>query len=367
MQRNHSERHQTASNSNTIFNVGATTLLVATVVIIFVAEASVMLLLYFLNLPPNFSTGIIDAALLSLFVAPALYFTFLKPMREAFLKRDQSEEAQRRLEEIDRMKNDFISIAAHELRTPLATIMGYSEMLQNDLKPDQREAFQKVILKEAETLNRLIDDLEVVNQLEVEKNLPLKQTQNDLQETVNHVCAVYRQKFPEMPIQLNFPEGPLPMTYDEVRISQVFDNLLSNAVKYSSGFQDLIEVSATNYQDQVSICVKDKGIGMTREETQNIFNMFFRAETKKAIVGGLGLGMAIVKNIIDKHNGSIDIVSQKNVGTVVTVILPKLAEPQVPEQNLNSHTSETILPVHDKCLRVALPWDRIFGVSVARP
>jgi len=328
MHGNHSE-HRTVGNSDTIFNLRAVNLLIFTVVIIFVAEATVMMLLYLLNLPPSFSTSIIDAALLSLFVAPTLYFTFLKPMRESFLKHSQSEEAQRRLEEIDRMKNDFISIAAHELRTPLATITGYSEMLLSDLRPDQQEAFQKVILKEAETLDRLIDDLDVVNQLEVEKNFQLKQTQNDLQETVNHVCAVYKQKFPEMPILLNLPEGPLPMTYDEVRISQVIDNLLSNAVKYSSGFQDLIEVSVTNDHDQASISVKDKGVGMTQEETRNIFNMFFRAETKKAVVGGLGLGMAIVKNIIDKHNGSIDIVSQKNVGTKVTVILPKLAEPQV--------------------------------------
>lgn len=353
MQRKYSERHQAASNSNTIFDVGATSLLVATIVIIFVAEALVMLILYSLNLPPNFSTGIIDATLLSLLVAPALYFTFLKPMRESFFRRNQSEEGQRRLEEIDRMKNDFISIAAHELRTPLATIMGYTEMLQEDLKPDQREAFQKIILKETETLDRLVDDLDVFNQLEVEKSLPLKHAKHDLKETVNHVCDVYRQKFPEMPIQLNLPEGPLPMTYDEIRISQVFDNLLSNAVKYSSGFHDLTEVSITNNQDHVSISVKDKGIGMTQEETQNIFNMFFRAETKKAVVGGLGLGMAIVKNIIDKHNGSIEIVSQMNVGTLVTVILPKLAEPQAPEQNLNSHTSEIMYPTHDRCLRVA--------------
>lgn len=348
MQKNRSERLHLAKNSNKISNFGPTSLLVTTVVIIFVAEALIMLLLYFLNIPPNFSTSIIDAVLLSLFVAPTLYLTFLKPMRESFLKRNQSEEAQRRLEEIDRMKNDFISIAAHELRTPLATIMGYSEMLQNDLQLDQRKAFQNIILKEAETLNRLIDDLEVVNQIEVEKSLPLVQTQSDLHETVRHVCAIYRQKFPEMPIQLSLPEGPLFMAYDQVRISQVFDNLLSNAVKYSSGFQDSIEVSVTNAQDQVSIYVKDNGIGMTHEETQNIFNMFFRAETRKALVGGLGLGMAIVKNIIDKHNGTIDIASQKNVGTTVTIILPKLSEPQVPEQNFYSNISETTDLVHER-------------------
>jgi signal transduction histidine kinase len=354
MQREQPEKQQTANKSKAIFHDSATTLLAVTVVIIFVAEASVMLLLYFLNLPPNFSTGIIDASLLSLFVAPALYFTFLKPMRESFLKRSQSEEAQRRLEEVDRMKKDFLSIAAHELRTPLATIMGYSEILQKDLEPDHREDFQKIILKEAETLDRLIDDLEVVNQIEAEKNLPLKRTQNDLQATVNHVCDVYRQKFPQMPIQLNLPDTPLSMTYDEVRIGQMFDNLLSNAVKYSSGIQDLIEVSVANYKDQVSICVKDNGIGMTQVETHNIYNMFYRAETKKTAVGGLGLGMAIVKNIVQTHNGTIEVASQRNIGTVVTVILPKQAEQKSQEQNLNNDTSETTNLTQERRIALAL-------------
>jgi signal transduction histidine kinase len=363
MQKKYSVRQEPDSGSKSINDIGATALLTTTIVTIFVAEAAVMLLLYFLDLPTNFFTGIIDAMLLSLFVAPTLYFTFLKPMRESFLKRSQSEEAQRRLEEIDRTKKDFISIATHELRTPLATIIGYSEMLQNDLKPDSREGFQKVILKEAENLDRLIDDLEAVNQIEVEEKLSLKKTQNILQETINHVCDVYRQKFPEIPLQLNLPDTPLSMTYDEVRISQVLDNLLSNAVKYSSGSHDLIEVSVTNQKDQASICVKDNGIGMTQEEIHNIYNMFYRAETKKTAVRGLGLGMAIVKNIVENHNGTIEVASQRNVGTVVTVILPKLAEPQAPEQDVISDIPETTNLTHEKRTEFARLWGNSSGVT----
>jgi signal transduction histidine kinase len=326
MQSKHSEQHQTANHSSAVLTLGAFTLFVTTVVIIFVAEAIIMMLFYFLKLPPDFSTGIVDATLLSLFVAPALYFTLLKPMRDSFLRHDQSEESQRRLEKVNRMKSDFISVAVHELRTPITTIMGYSEMFQNDLNPTQRDVALKVIFKKSEILERLVEDLEFVNQIEEEQNLLVIQTQKDLQHTVNHVCAIYRQKYPEMPIHLNSPEGPLPFNYDEVRISQVIDNLLSNAVKYSKGFQDSIEVSVTDAKDQITICVKDKGVGMTQDEVENIYNMFFRAETKKNVVGGLGLGMAIVKNIIQGHNGTIEVESQRNVGTVVTVSLPKRIE-----------------------------------------
>lgn len=351
MQSKDSEQHQAANPSNLTF--GVFSLFAITVVIIFVAEAIIMTLLYFLQLPPNFSTGIVDAILLTLLVAPALYVTFLKPMRESFLRHDQSEETQRHLEKVDRMKSDFISIAAHELRTPITTIMGYSEMLQNDLSPTQRDEAQKVIFKQSEVLERLTEDLEFVNQIEGEQDLLLMQTQNDLQHTVNHVCAIYRQKFPETPIHLNCPDGPLSFPYDEVRISQVIENLLSNAVKYSKDFQDSIEVSVTDAKDIITICVKDKGVGMTEDEVQNIYNMFFRAETKKNVVPGLGLGMAIVKNIIQGHNGSIEVASQRNVGTVVTVSLPKRVKPTAPQPNFERQNAETTNLIHKRCMALA--------------
>lgn len=354
MNKKHSEHGRTISDSNIFSKFGPTSLLIATVAIVFFAEAAVMMLLRFLNTPAGLSTDIIDATLLSLVVAPSLYFTFLKPMRESFLKRQQSEEAQKRLKEIDRMRSDFISTTTHELRSPVATIMGYSELLQTDLEADQRDDAQEVILKKSETLARLIDDLDQVSQLGLDNDIQLKKEKLDLLKTVNHVCDVCRQTHPEAPIHVNLPEGSLHMTYDEIRISQVLENLLSNAVKYSSGIQDLIEVSLHNYQDKVSIIIKDKGVGMTKEETRNIYNMFYRAETKKAAVGGLGLGMAIVKNIIQSHNGTIEIISQRKVGTEVKVSLPKLAETCPPEHNFNGHTPETTDLICERRIALAL-------------
>lgn len=301
-------------------------LFVVSVVIIFVAEALVMMLIYFLDLPTNFLVGLVDAMLLSLFVVPTLYFMLLKPMRETILRLDNSEKAQKQLEEIDQLKSDFISIASHEVCTPITAIMGYAELLLDDVESKQQKEYLEVILSKTQTLERIIDDLGIVNRLEAGENLQIIQEEHDLLKTVNRICDVYQLRFPDLPIHVNLPEEPLVLLFDEIRISQVLDNLLSNAVKYSNDIHDVIDVSVVEEKTQVLICVRDEGIGMTSDELKYIYNKFFRAQTEKSIVGGLGLGMAIVKNIVESHNGTIDIISQRKVGTTVTVALPKPAD-----------------------------------------
>ncbi len=321
MQENQPGWQLPANDSNITFK--PVSLFVASVVIIFVAEALVMLLIYFLDLPTNSLVGLVDAALLSLFVVPTLYFTLLKPMRETILRLNHSEKAQKQLEEIDQLKSDFISIAAHEVCTPITTIMGYTEMLLDDVKSKQQREYLEVILKKTQTLERIVEDLEIVNRLETGESLQVTLEEHDLLRTVKHVCDVYQLRFPDLPLHVDLPEGSLILSFDEIRISQVLDNLLSNAVKYSNDIHDVIDVSVVEEKTQVLICIRDEGIGMTSDEIRYIYNKFFRAQTDKSIVGGLGLGMAIVKNIVESHNGTIDIISQRKVGTTVTVALPK--------------------------------------------
>jgi len=129
MQDNPPVRQQPVNHSETIFKPDPVGMFVAAVAIIFIAEALVMLLIYLLDLPPNFFVGFVDAVLLSLFVVPTLYFMLLRPMRKTITSLDQSEKIQNQLEKIDQLKSDFISIAAHEMCTPVTTIMGYTEML----------------------------------------------------------------------------------------------------------------------------------------------------------------------------------------------------------------------------------------------
>ncbi len=328
MQENQLDRRSPVNGSNKIFKLGPVSLFVASVAIIFVAEALVMLLIHFLNLPKKSLVGLIDAALLSLFVVPTLYFLFLKPMRETILRLDNSEKVQKQLEEIDQLKSDFISIAAHEVCTPITAIMGYTELLLDNVKSKQQKEYLEIILRKTQTLGRIIDDLGIVDRLEEGENLQIIQEEHDLLKTVKHVCDVYQLRFPDLPLHVDLPEGSLILSFDEIRISQVLDNLLSNAVKYSNDIHDVIDVSVVEEKTQVLICIRDEGIGMTSDEIRYIYNKFFRAQTDKSNVGGLGLGMAIVKNIVESHNGTIDIISQRKVGTTVTVALPKPSGPK---------------------------------------
>lgn len=328
MQANQSKFHRVDNSEHTIFKPKPFSLFIASVAIIFVAEALVMLLLSSLSLPGRFSAGLVDAALLSLFVVPTLYFMLFKPMRETILKLDKSEEVQKRLEEIDQLKSEFISIASHELCSPITTIIGYTEMLLDHTDSEPQKEYLKIIHRKTRSIERIIDDLEIVDRLETGERLQVIPEKNDLIETVNHVFNVYQTRFSDIPFHLDLPEEPLILLYDEIRIRQVLDNLLSNAVKYSNSIHDMINVSVVNQESQALILISDEGIGMTKDELSQIYKKFFRAQTEKSGAGGLGLGMAIVKNIIESHNGTIDIVSQRSVGTTVTIALPKSANSQ---------------------------------------
>ena len=323
MQENQSDHQQSVSCSGTSDMPEPVNMFFASIVIIFIAEALVMLLIYSLELSGHFLIGLVDAVLLSLVVVPTLYFIFLKPMRKTILALENSVKNQKKLEEIDQLKSDFISIAAHELCTPVSAIMGYTEVLLDDVESDKRTEYLEVIHSKTQALERIIDDLVIVDQFEKGESLCVVPAKHDLVKTVNQACKVYQLRFPELPIHLDLPEEPLILLYDEIRISQVLDNLLSNSLKYSNDIHDVIEVSVDDQEAKALIRIRDEGIGMTADEVSQIYGKFFRAQNEKSVVGGLGLGMAIVKNIVDSHNGSIDIVSQEHVGTTVTITLPK--------------------------------------------
>jgi signal transduction histidine kinase len=328
MQGNQSKLHRLDNRSYTIFKPNPFSLFVASTAIIFVAEAFVMLLIPFLGLPEGFTVGLIDAILLSLFVVPTLYFMLFKPMRVTILKLEKSEEIQNRLEEIDRLKSDFISIASHELYTPVTAIMGYTEMLLDHIESEPHKEYLEIIHRKTQSIERIIDDLVIVDRLETGESLQVIPEENDLLTTVNHLFKVYQMRFPDIRLHLELPEEPLVLLYDEIRIRQVVDNLLSNAVKYINDLPNRIDVSVVDQESQALIIIKDEGVGMTEDELRQIYKKFFRAQTEKSVGGGLGLGMTIVKNIVESHKGTIDIVSQRGVGTTVTVALPKSANSQ---------------------------------------
>jgi PAS domain S-box-containing protein len=225
--------------------------------------------------------------------------------------------------DLDRMKNEFISTAAHELRTPLTSILGFSELLLQD-ETFSRELQQEClshIHKNAENLHEIVEDLFILSRFQAGEGVPLRKAPCDLSAYIGKLVDCYRSKFPDHQFSLSLP-NPMPTTIiDCDKVMQVMENLLSNAVKFSPEGGS-IRVEGTLKAGFLRICVTDRGIGMTREQLERIFDKFYRADASDTAAPGLGLGMALARNIVEAHGGTIRAASQKGVGTTITFTLP---------------------------------------------
>jgi len=227
---------------------------------------------------------------------------------------------------VDRMKNEFISIAAHELRTPLTAVMGYAELLADEslrgpFSPEQQREFLGQILNKAEALERIINDLLDVGRIETGRPVIVEKVDCDLTELIRKAVAPYRVESRKHAFVLNLPAQPLVTALDPGKIGQVLDNLLSNAVKYSPA-GGTIHIDCLTPAAGISVSIADEGIGMTPEQMEHMFDKFYRADASNTAVGGLGLGMGIAKGIVEAHGGRICVESRLGQGSRVTFELP---------------------------------------------
>ena len=228
---------------------------------------------------------------------------------------------------MERIKNEFISTAAHELNTPLATIMGFTELL---IEPDsyggfsdiQRQEFLVEILEKSDVLARIVSDLLDLSRMETGQAMPLQKSLTDLDKTVLKAVRRYQLGDPSHQFVLKMDESSASeILIDQQRIIQVLENLISNAVKYSPA-GSRIAISTGHNGDYALVSIVDQGIGMTEEQVVRVFDKFYRADASNTAVKGLGMGMSIVQNIIQAHDGTIDITSVPGDGTTVTFALP---------------------------------------------
>lgn len=232
------------------------------------------------------------------------------------------------LKKMDQEKNEFISMAAHELRTPLSAMMGYTELLLTPEKfggfsEEQKLDFLHEVYDRGESLTRIIDDLLDVSRIENGYSVTLDLQQDDFKTLLRKTVEFYRSPDSEHRFRLDLldeADQPL-MLIDRHRIKQVIENLLANAVKYSPGAGE-ITVIGRPIADGWEVKVKDQGIGMTPDQIDRIFDKFYRVDSSDTSTQGLGLGMGIVKQIIEAHGGSILVESVKGQGSVVTCSLP---------------------------------------------
>ena len=227
------------------------------------------------------------------------------------------------LKDISRQKDDFISMASHELKTPVTSIKAFAQLLEHDFAKVGNAEAAKMLSRmniQIVKLTNLIGDLLDVTRMEGGK-LQYHLDYFDLNELI---CDVVREMQLTTKIHtINVSLIKVPLIYgDKDRIGQVLTNLLSNAIKYSPQARH-IEVNSANGRDFISVCVKDHGIGIRKENQREIFQRFFRVkDVKEDTYPGLGLGLYISSEIIKRHKGTISIKSIKGKGATFCFKLP---------------------------------------------
>ncbi|MGZ9584084.1 ATP-binding protein [Paenibacillus marinisediminis] len=229
--------------------------------------------------------------------------------------------------EIDRVKSEFVSTVSHELRTPLASVLGFTELLlHKDLKPERQHKYLSTIHQEAKRLTALINDFLDLQRMESGRQVYEVESVN-MVSLLNDAITVGQAASAAHRIFLT-DETTVSIVQDDCnKLMQVFSNLLSNAVKYSPRGGD-IEVRCFNDSENIYIDVKDEGLGIPEESIQSLFTRFYRVDNSdRREIGGTGLGLAIVKEILNVHNGQIEVQSVYGQGSTFRVQLP-LAEVQ---------------------------------------
>ncbi len=229
------------------------------------------------------------------------------------------------LQELDRKKDEFLSVASHELRTPLTTIKGYTQLLAqtvDDLPPQERNTYLTAVLGEIDRMMGLISELLDVSRIETNR-LQIHPQPIRWIEFLERRAAAFRVQNPTRAINFAAETPETIVNADPDRMRQVIDNLLSNAIKYSPDGSE-IDVRVSSSDGSLRTSVIDHGIGIPRDEIPQLFERFHRARNVSSrYYGGLGLGLYIAKAIVEAHRGAITVESEEGRGSLFTVALPQ--------------------------------------------
>jgi len=228
--------------------------------------------------------------------------------------------------QIEQMKADFLAMAAHELSTPLATIIGYADLLTGEDKPEISAELQQESLMyihdKANALARMVDDLLDISRAESGQDLSINKVSFDLNQMLKSTVRHYSETSSSHSIvhKQTVPNGEI--LADPTRMGQVLDNLIINAIKYTptGGY---IHISDWRDENFHHIEIKDDGVGMTPDQILHVFDKFYRADASNTAKPGIGLGMSITKHIIEGHGGAISVTSEPGRGTEILFNLPR--------------------------------------------
>lgn len=228
------------------------------------------------------------------------------------------------LEELNRMKVEFISNISHEFRTPLASIVGFSESIASDpsMTQEHKKEFNDIILSEGKRLAKLINDVLELTRLE-KGEISLNKTKFDCVLLLRKVVEKNRDKIKSKGLYLTTElSEEVYIEGDKERLEQMFYSLLSNAIKYT-GKGGRISVFAQSLYKEFEVIITDTGIGISKKDLPYIFQKYYEDNKSIEQPSETGLGLVFVKQIVDLHQGSIAIQSEQNQGTTVIVKLIK--------------------------------------------
>ena len=233
-------------------------------------------------------------------------------------------EARRKVEDLSRLKDEFLSIASHELRTPVTSIKGYTQLAkmlikENDLSTS--EDYLDIALDQIDRMSRLILELLDVSRIETGR-LEIRRDTIAWPQFVRDVVHRHHTAVSERKFHVTVPDGSKIVTGDRDRLEQVLGNLLENAVKYSPDGSD-VTVIVEDKGDSYVTAVSDRGIGIPADELNQVFERFHRGrQVSSTNYGGLGLGLYITKQIVERHGGTIWVDSKEGQGTSFYFSLP---------------------------------------------
>jgi len=242
-------------------------------------------------------------------------------------------EARRKVEDLSRLKDEFLSIASHELRTPVTSIKGYTQLAktlirENDLATS--EEYLDVALDQIDRMSRLILELLDVSRIETGR-LEIRREPIQWSTFVHDVVRRHHTAVSDRRFHLNVPDDNKVVIGDRDRLEQVVGNLLENAVKYSPDGSEIF-VAVEDKGHEVVTAVSDRGMGIPPDELNQVFERFHRGrQVSSTNYGGLGLGLYITKQIVERHGGTIWVESKEGNGTTFHFSLP-VATADVPAQ-----------------------------------
>jgi signal transduction histidine kinase len=226
-----------------------------------------------------------------------------------------------RVRKSDQLKTELVSMVAHEFRTPLTSILGFTNVMRKrTLTDDQRTQYLGIVEDQARRLAALIDDFLDVQRIE-DGRLELKQELVDVGQLLREEARSFAVQTARHSLELDLPNEELSVYGDPSRLLQVLGNLISNAIKYSpDGGQ--VELVGARRSDVVYVGVRDHGIGISPELQDRIFTKFFRGDASAQGISGTGLGLALARDIVEAHGGRMGFSSVLNRGSTFWVELP---------------------------------------------